>query len=47
LDVEFSVLLGNVDVIGGAPALDALHAITKEVESIVLAIEAATAKHLP
>jgi hypothetical protein len=47
LDVGFSVLLGDVDVIGGAPALDSLYEITKEVESIVLAIEAETAKHLP
>ncbi len=46
LNVAFDVLLGDVEVLGGKSAITTLYEIAREVESVVLAIEAETARLL-
>lgn len=44
LNVSFDVLFGDVEVLGGNPVVGTLNAVASEVESILLGIEAETAR---
>lgn len=45
-NVSFEVLLGDVEGLGGKPAVATLNALSREVEGILMAIEAETARIL-
>ena len=46
LELSFSVLLGDVEILGGEPAVDTLYIGVSEIEGIVLALEAEAAQLL-